>query len=160
MRPNTVKIYIDIQKDEKTSRNENKIRESLFKIKIVKLKTSIGGINLANYRSIIRQKNSGSRKSVAGDTHEVTRVRTPRKDRNEVLATVLSLLGSKRVTLQCMDGVVRMGRIPGSKNKRMWIREGDIVIANPWEIQDSKADVTWKYTRPQIEWLERKGYLN
>lgn len=56
--------------------------------------------------------------------------------------------------------VVRMGRIPGSKNKRMWIREGDMVIANPWEIQDAKADVTWKYTRPQIEWLERKVYLN
>jgi translation initiation factor 1A len=90
---------------------------------------------------------------------EVTRVRTPRKDKNEVLATVSGLLGSKRVTLQCMDGVVRMGRIPGSKSKKMWVREGDIVIANPWEIQDSKADVTWKYTRPQVEWLERKGYL-
>ncbi len=93
-------------------------------------------------------------------TPEVTRVRTPRKENHEVLATVGSLLGSKRVNLQCMDGVVRMGgRIPGSKNKKMWIREGDIVIATPWEIQDSKADVIWKYTRPQIEWLERKGYL-
>ena len=93
-------------------------------------------------------------------TQEVTRVRTPRKEDHEVLATVGSLLGSKRVNLQCMDGVVRMGRIPGSKNKKMWIREGDIVIATPWEIQDSKADVIWKYTRPQIDWLERKGYLN
>ncbi len=120
-----------------------------------------GGINLANYRSAVRKRQSGSNKPVnPGDNPEVTRVRTPRKDRNEVLATVASLLGSKRVTLQCMDGVVRMGRIPGSKNKKMWIREGDIVIANPWEIQDSKADVIWKYTRPQVDWLERKGYLN
>ncbi|AKB12623.1 translation initiation factor 1A (aeIF-1A) [Methanosarcina thermophila] len=116
---------------------------------------------MANYRSIMKKRNAGSNKPVGtGDAPEVTRVRTPRKDRNEVLATVSGLLGSKRVTLQCMDGVVRMGRIPGSKKKRMWIREGDIVIANPWEIQDSKADVTWKYTRPQVEWLERKGYLN
>ena len=116
---------------------------------------------MANYRSTIRKKQVGSNKPVGmGDTPEVTRVRTPRKDRNEVLATVGSLLGSKRVTLQCMDGVVRMGRIPGSKNKKIWIREGDIVLANPWEIQDSKADVIWKYTRPQVEWLERKGYLN
>ncbi|AKB55218.1 Translation initiation factor 1A [Methanosarcina barkeri 227] len=155
-----VEIYKDSQEDGKTSRTENKIRESLFKIEILKIKINIGGINLANYRSIIRRRNSKSSKSVAGDTHEVIRVRTPQKDRNEVLATVLNLLGSKRVTLQCMDGVVRMGRIPGSKNKRLWIREGDIVIANPWEIQDSKADVIWKYTRPQIEWLEKKGYLN
>jgi translation initiation factor 1A len=52
-----------------------------------------------------------------------------------------------------------MGRIPGSKKKRMWVREGDVVIAAPWSFQDEKADVVWKYTRPQVEWLQRKGYL-
>ena len=116
---------------------------------------------MANYRSTVRKRQTGSNKPVSsGDVpEEVTRVRTPQKDKNEVLATVTSLLGSNRVTLQCMDGVVRMGRIPGSKKKKMWVHEGDVVIASPWEIQDSKADVTWKYTRPQIEWLERKGYL-
>jgi len=124
------------------------------------IKIRQGGINLANYRSTIRKRRLGTTPSGhSGDNSEVSRVRTPRKDRNEVLATVACLLGSKRVTLQCMDGVVRMGRIPGSKKKRMWIREGDIVIANPWEVQDSKAEVIWKYTRPQVEWLERKGYI-
>jgi translation initiation factor 1A len=58
-----------------------------------------------------------------------------------------------------MDRIVRMGRIPGSKSKKMWILEGGIVIANPWEVQDSKAEITWKHTRPQVEWLERKGYI-
>jgi translation initiation factor 1A len=58
-----------------------------------------------------------------------------------------------------MDGVVRMGRIPGSMKKKIWIKEGDIVIVVPWEFQNEKADVIWKYTRPQVEWLERKGYL-
>ncbi len=105
----------------------------------------------------MRKRREGS--ASTAPTQEVTRVRTPRKENHEVLATVGSLLGSKRVNLQCMDGVIRMGRIPGSKNKKMWIREGDIVIVTPWEIQDTKADVIWKYTRPQIEWLERKGYL-
>jgi translation initiation factor 1A len=38
-----------------------------------------------------------------------------------------------------MDGVVRMGRIPGSMKKKTWIREGDIVIAVPWDFQDTKA---------------------
>ena len=108
----------------------------------------------------MKKKRTRSRKSNnTSQTQERARVRTPRKDRNEVLATVTSLLGSKRVNLQCMDGVVRMGRIPGSRKKRMWIREGDVVIATPWDVQDSKADVTWKYTRPQVEWLQRKGYL-
>jgi translation initiation factor 1A len=105
------------------------------------------------------RKNRGGRGKPSG-TPEVMRVRTPRKDQNEVLATVGTLLGGKRVRLQCMDGVVRMGRIPGSRKKRLWVREGDIVIATPWEIQDSKADVIWKYTVPQANWLERKGYLS
>jgi len=58
-----------------------------------------------------------------------------------------------------MDGVVRMGRIPGSMKKKTWIREEDVVIVVPWEFQNEKADVIWKYTRPQVDWLERKGYL-
>lgn len=53
-----------------------------------------------------------------------------------------------------------MGRIPGSmKKKKAWIREGDLVIVVPWAIQESKADVIWKYTRPQVDWLDSKGYL-
>lgn len=111
---------------------------------------------MANYRSNMRKNNS--RAKLPGTT-EVARVRTPRKDKHEILATVTSLLGGKRLRLQCTDGTMRMGRIPGSMKKKMWIREGDIVIATPWDIQDSKADIVWKYTAPQIQWLERKGYL-
>ena len=113
---------------------------------------------MANYRSTIRKRQAGFNKPVnSGDTPEITRVRTPRKDRNEVLATVACLLGSKRVTLQCMDGIIRMGRIPGSKKKRMWIREGDVVIANPWEVQNSKANVTWKSQDLRLNGLKEKG---
>jgi len=53
-----------------------------------------------------------------------------------------------------------MGRIPGKMKKRIWIREGDVVIVVPWSFQDEKADVVWRYTRPQVDWLKRKGYLN
>ncbi|MCD5425230.1 MAG: translation initiation factor eIF-1A [Methanosarcinaceae archaeon] len=92
-------------------------------------------------------------------TQEVTRVRTPNKYKREVLATVESLLGVNRVRLRCMDGVVRMGRIPGAMKKRIWIREGDIVIAIPWDFQDSKAEVVWKYRPNEVSWLERNKYL-
>ncbi|MEL4305228.1 translation initiation factor eIF-1A [Methanococcoides sp. LMO-2] len=102
------------------------------------------------------KKNSGNNNAAP---QQVTRVRTPRKENGEILATVENLLGANRLRLRCMDGVVRMGRIPGSMKKRTWIREGDIVIAVPWDFQDTKADVIWKYTRPQVNWLERKGFL-
>lgn len=112
--------------------------------------------------NLIRRGISLQRKNATTESSEldaVTRVRTPRKENKEVLAIVENMLGANHVRLRCMDGVVRMGRIPGSMKKKTWIREGDIVIAVPWDFQNEKAEVIWKYTRPQVNWLERKGYL-
>ena len=54
----------------------------------------------------------------------------------------------------------RSGEIPGKMKKRIWIREGDIILVKPWEFQsDEKADVIWRYTKTEASWLERKGYL-
>jgi translation initiation factor 1A len=52
-----------------------------------------------------------------------------------------------------------MCRIRGKMKKRTWVREGDTVIVVPWDFQDEKGDVTWRYTGPQTSWLQRKGYL-
>jgi len=49
-----------------------------------------------------------------------------------------------------------MARIPGKMKKRIWIREGDVVIIIPWEFQNEKADVVWRYTGPQVDWLQRR----
>jgi len=89
----------------------------------------------------------------------VTRARVPRKHDREVFGYVDTLLGSNRLRVRCLDGKVRMGRIPGKMKKRIWIREGDVVIVIPWSFQDEKADVVWRYTGPQVDWLKRKGYL-
>jgi len=108
-----------------------------------------------------RHTHGGNRKRPGSpDMGEViTRVRTPNKAEREVLGTVTSMLGSSRVIVRCMDNVTRMCRIRGKMKKRVWVREGDVVIVVPWEIQDEKGDVTWRYTGPQVNWLERKGYL-
>ena len=53
-----------------------------------------------------------------------------------------------------------MTRIPGKMKKRIWIREGDVILVKPWDFQsDEKADVIWRYTKTKSNWLERKGYL-
>jgi translation initiation factor 1A len=93
------------------------------------------------------------------EQNEVIRVRVPRKHDREVLGVVESMLGANKIRVRCMDGVVRLGRIPGKMKKRTWIRAGDIVIVVPWDFQDEKSDVVWRYTRPQVDWLERRGYL-
>ncbi|WP_338102288.1 translation initiation factor eIF-1A [Methanolapillus millepedarum] len=111
-----------------------------------------------------RGSNSSANRTVkkgapAPEADQVIRVRIPRKEDREVLAIVESLLGANHLKLRCMDGVVRMGRIPGSMKKKIWIHEGDVVIAVPWDFQDEKADIIWKYTRPQVDWLDKKGFL-
>jgi translation initiation factor 1A len=89
----------------------------------------------------------------------VTRVRTPNKNEREVLGTVTNLLGGSRVTVRCMDGMTRMCRIRGKMKKRTWVREGDIVIVVPWDFQDEKGDIIWRYTGPQADWLQKRGFL-
>ncbi|MDI6860090.1 MAG: translation initiation factor eIF-1A [Methanocellales archaeon] len=77
----------------------------------------------------------------------------------EILGIVEGMLGANRLSVRCMDGKTRMGRIPGRLKKRIWICRGDVVIVVPWEFQDDKSDVVWRYTSPQVDWLKRKGYL-
>ena len=90
---------------------------------------------------------------------EFTRVRIPRKSDDEILGIVESLLGANKLRVRCMDGMVRVTRIPGKFKKKLWVREGDVIIVVPWSFQNEKADVIWKYSGPQVSWLERKGFL-
>lgn len=106
-----------------------------------------------------RYQNRSGNKAESADG-EVIRVRTPKRELREVLGTVTEMLGGSRVIVQCMDSVKRMCRIRGKMRKRSWVREGDTVIVVPWEIQDSKGDIVWRYTAPQAHWLEKKGYLH
>ena len=39
------------------------------------------------------------------------------------------------------------------------MREGDLIVVQPWDFQDSKADVRSRYTKTQSIYLSRKGVL-
>lgn len=91
-------------------------------------------------------------------TDEVVRVRLPR-DR-EVLGIVEQRLGASKMRVRCMDGKLRICSIPGSKKKNLWIREGDTVLVNPWELsKDTKGDVIYKYKPNQALVLKKRGLL-
>ena len=89
---------------------------------------------------------------------EFTRIRLPKKSDNEILGIVESLLGANKLRVRCMDGVVRLVRIPG-KMKRVRVHDGDVIIIIPWSFQNEKADIIWRYSPPHVSWLERKGFL-
>ncbi len=90
---------------------------------------------------------------------EFVRVRLPRKKDGEIFGIADQLLGASRIKIMCADGKYRMGRIPGKIKKRMWIREGDLVIVQPWEFQDEKANIQYRYTKTQAMYLSRKKML-
>jgi translation initiation factor 1A len=79
---------------------------------------------------------------------------------NDVLGVAVKLLGFDRVLVKCQDGHERLCRIRGKMKRRVWIREGDIVLVSPWDFQsDKRGDVIWRYKHSQAEWLRKKGYL-
>ena len=79
---------------------------------------------------------------------------------NDVLGVAVKLLGFDRVLIRCQDGHERLCRIRGKMKRRVWIREGDIVLVSPWDFQsDKRGDIIWRYTRSQAEWLRRKGHI-
>jgi len=79
---------------------------------------------------------------------------------NDVLGIATKMLGFDRVSVKCQDGNERLCRIRGKMKRRVWIREGDVVLISPWDFQSNKrGDVIWRYTKSQADWLRKSGYL-
>jgi translation initiation factor 1A len=90
---------------------------------------------------------------------EVGRLPLPRRNRGEVFGIASQLLGAARIRVMCEDTISRMGRITGKMKKKMWIREGDLLIVRPWGFQEGKADILFRYSRTQSQYLARKNLL-
>ena len=89
---------------------------------------------------------------------EIRRVKLPRGD--QAIGIVQQRLGGSRMRVVCLDGKTRICRIPGRLKRRLWVREGDIMLVQPWEFSgDEKGDIIFKYRRSQVDWLKKKGYL-
>jgi len=78
----------------------------------------------------------------------------------DVLGIAIKLLGYDRVMVKCQDGHERLCRIRGKMKRRVWIREGDVVLVSPWDFQtESRGDLIWRYTKSQADTLRRRGFL-
>lgn len=86
----------------------------------------------------------------------VTRVRTPRD--KEVLGILEQRLGASRMRVRCLDGKIRLCRIPGRMKRKLWVRENDVVLVEPWEMGgDERGDIIFKYRQNEVAWLEKRG---
>ncbi|MFW3147203.1 MAG: translation initiation factor eIF-1A [Thermoplasmatota archaeon] len=94
-----------------------------------------------------------------GGPEEYVRVKLPNRKKNEIFGVVDQALGGGHLKILCQDGKMRLGRIRGKLKKRMWMREGDLVIVAPWDFQNDKCDVLYRYTRIQAQNLLRRGVV-
>lgn len=86
-------------------------------------------------------------------------VRAPLPKGREVIGIIEQRLGGNKMMVACVDGKSRNCRVPGRLKRRLWLRPGDVVIVEPWELDDTKADVLLKYKPNQVAWLRKNGHL-
>ena len=126
--------------------------------------TFIGSETTYCVNGVVRIRNNSNNddfdpNAVNEDGSPVVRVRLPKKWANEQFAFADLMMGANHIRVRCYDGVTRMGRIKGKIKKRVWIREGDILIVTPWAFQDEKCDIIYRYLPPQADWLRKNRYL-
>ena len=89
---------------------------------------------------------------------EISRIHLPRG--KEVFGIIDQRLGGSRMRVRCLDAKTRICRIPGRLTRKLWVREGDVVIVEPWEFSgDEKGDIVYKYTPTQLSFIKKRGYL-
>ena len=88
---------------------------------------------------------------------QISRIKLPRG--NQIFGVLDQRLGASRTRVRCLDGKTRICRIPGRLKRRLWIRENDTILVEPWELDNDKGDIIFKYRPNQIAVLRRKGLI-
>jgi translation initiation factor 1A len=86
------------------------------------------------------------------------RVKLPRG--KELIGIVDQRVGGGRMLIKCSDGKTRNCKVPGRLRRALWIREGNYVLVQPWEFDDSKADVLFNYNPNAVQVLKERGLLD
>jgi len=113
---------------------------------------------MGNFRKNSSSKGNSSTPGIGPDGEPIKiRIKFPRN--GEIVGRVEQRVGGNRMLIACTDGKTRNCRIPGRLRRALWIREGDYVIIMPWEFDNSKGDILFKYNKNVISQLEKNGLL-
>lgn len=95
------------------------------------------------------------------DFNENVVVRVPLPKGNQVIGILEERFGGNKMKVSCLDGKERNCRVPGRLKRALWLRPGDVVIVEPWELDsETRGDVILKYKPNQITWLRKNNYLD
>ncbi len=99
------------------------------------------------------------KKSNKKQENQVQRAPLPKKNNEEMIGIIERRLGGNKMMVNCLDGKERNCRVPGRLKRRLWLRPGDVVIIELWDLDKSRGDIILKYRKNQVKWLRKKGYL-
>jgi len=89
---------------------------------------------------------------------EIKRIKLPHDD--ETIGILDQRLGASRMRVRCLNGRTLICRVPGRLKRKLWVREGDVLLIKPWSLGgDEKGDVIFKYKPSQVQWLKKNGML-
>jgi translation initiation factor 1A len=108
-----------------------------------------------DFEEVKEEEKKGKAGAPAEGEEGPVRVRMPR-DR-ELIGVILRRLGGNRMEVKATDGKIRNCRVPGRYKRRLWLRPKDIVMIVPWEDDDNKGDVIYKYRGSSLNQLRKKG---
>ncbi len=83
----------------------------------------------------------------------------PKEEEGTVLCIIERLIGADFLLARCADGVQRKVRIPGSMRRRVWMREGDVILVAPWDFKPDRGDVIYRYRGDEVKKLVEMGLL-
>jgi len=79
----------------------------------------------------------------------------------ELFGEVIENFGYCRFMVLCHDGVERVCRLPGRlRKRRLRIRISDIVIVKPWDVDQQRADIIFRYKNKDVSFLRECGDLD
>jgi translation initiation factor 1A len=103
--------------------------------------------------------NKSEEEQQAKQAEMISRIRYPNREELEMFAVATQLMGTDQVKTIAEDGIERQARIPGKMRKKVWIRQGDLLIIRLWSFQTRKADIVWRFLGTQTGHIKRKGLL-
>lgn len=83
----------------------------------------------------------------------------PNEAEGTILCVVQKIVGAGFAEVICTDNETYMARIPGKMRRKIWIKEGDVILFLPWGTRDKKGEIIHKYEKGDVKTLLEKGLL-
>ena len=74
----------------------------------------------------------------------------------KVFGVLEKALGSRFFDVKCLDGQLRRCKV---RNKRMKVKNDDVVIVSLREFDEKNADIIYRYNSEEVRELQRNGIL-